>query len=522
MNEKQIVKWAAGAPIDLEESSIDDELLLHLIRIHRLEMRFWDRVRDTKLPWCMRRIFLKILPRCNQVRKAVQERIALTNEIVNVLENTNDPLITIKGLATYALLGQEKYQKYSNDIDVLFSDLPFLAGALQPRGFEGGKPQWASHEYSALKRSVDRSTIEPHRFFPVFSYPDSLPEDLVPEHNPGRWLQKTSNRHQFNIHYAELLANSQLGVAPGCEHLTVPNPSMAVLILCAHEFRDFLLRPCRESFIHLSTLADISDLLQHPQFEQKLFLHLIDKYHGHDSVRFVRYLCMCLLEIDPFLSVLEEPAPSRDYKFPQLLNYKGGWVQLEERPDDLLVGLSTAVVVERLEVNKISAPTLLSDSNLEGQQLDRVVIQLMDNADSKTTNIPFVVSAWIDQHLKVDVTLLDPLEIGFNHQIKLYSDDGINEFHDVHVLPAENSLTNTPPSLGQTKRDNVFAYWKEGKCSIQFSLPQKFNKQEGSFIGSIAITLVVTKWRWDLTEIFEAASPVIVAPLQLIPQISGS
>jgi hypothetical protein len=106
-------------------------------------MRFWNRARNTKLPWALRRVFLKILPRCQMVRKNVAERIALTKEIASLTRSTDDPVVTIKGIATYALLEREECQKSSNDVDVLFSDLPFLVEQLESRGFVYGRGQWA-------------------------------------------------------------------------------------------------------------------------------------------------------------------------------------------------------------------------------------------------------------------------------------------------------------------------------------------------------------------------------------------
>lgn len=515
MNEKQIVKWAAGAPIDLEESSIDDELLLRLIRTHRLEMRFWDRARDAKLPWCMKRIFLKILPRCNQVKASVQERIALTNEIVLALETTDKPIITLKGITTYALTGQERNQRYSSDLDIMFSDLLYLVGQLETRGFQGGKPQWASHEYSALKRSDD--TIEPHRFFPVYSYPDSLPSDLIPGHNPARWLQRTHNRYRSNIKYEDILEHSQLGIATGTKHLTVANPTMATFILCAHEFRDFLQRPCRNSLIHLCALADVSDLTRHPDFDEDVFLLLTEKFRGHDSVRLVKSLCKSLLGTDPFPFFPEQSERTEVAQFPQLLNYKGGWALLEEQPDDGLTIMSTATVVDRLGAEAILVPVLSGDSNMEARQVNRVLVHTMEDADSKMQDIRFEVSAWVDETLRVEITLLDPLEIGFNHQVKLYSDDGINDFHDVYALSPANT-GDILPQLGQNERTNVFAYWKNEKCAIQFSLPQKVDADEHT-VKPFEVILMIAKWLWDREEIFEAASPLIIAPLRLVPPI---
>ncbi|MBC8134587.1 MAG: nucleotidyltransferase family protein [Fibrella sp.] len=519
MDEKQVVQWAAGTPLELEESSLDDDRLLRLLRTHRLEVRFWDRARNTKLPWCMKRLFLKILPRCNQIRKSVQERIALTDEMVSVLESTDKPVITLKGFTTYALTGQERNQRYSSDLDVMFSDLPYLVKRMETRGFQGGKKQWASHEYSALKRG--EATIEPHRFFPVYSYPDSLPGDLVPENNPGRWTQRTFNRRQSNIGYEDLLAHSQFGIAPSTRHLTVANPSMAVFILCTHEFRDYLQRPCRLAVVHLCALADIGDLTRHPDFDETVFLQLVEKFHGQDSVRLVRYLCRSLLQTDPFPFFGEQSGGETVSRFPQLLNYKGGWALLDERPDDGLTMMSTATVVDRLAAESVSVPVLSGASEAEARRIDRVLIQTMDNADSEAQDIRFEVAAWIDETLRFEITLLDPLEIGFNHQFKLYSNDGINDFHDVYVL-APPDTDDTLPQLGQAERANVFGYWKNAKCAVQFSLPQKFDAGAAHPMQPFAVILMIGKWRWDRAEIFESASPVVIAPLWLVPSAAES
>jgi hypothetical protein len=262
---------------------------------------------------------------------------------------------------------------------------------------------------------------------------------------------------------------------------------MAAFLLCAHEFRDFLQRPCRESFVHLATLADINDLAWHSQFDRERFLGMVETYRGHDSVRLVRYLCVHLIGTDPFPFFAEEPVDSEVCPFPQLLNYKGGWVLLEENPDDILARLSTVRVVERLGANVVPVPRLSEDPgktepgrtppDVEHAPINRVVVQTMDGADSKDTNIRFDVAAWIDGHLRIEVILRDPLEAGFSYQIKLYSDEGINDFHDVHLPASASATSDGLPQLDQRHRENVYAYWKNGRCCVRFSLPERFNTE---------------------------------------------
>jgi hypothetical protein len=510
--ELQALKWAAHPhvpPPDVER--LDEERLLGLIWQHRLAIRFRERTRDAQPPWWTRQIGFGVLTQCRLARQDLERRLAVTAEVAAALAETGKPLITVKGASTYALTGDERSIRHSADLDLMFHDMEALHSALLGLGFAGEPWKWAAHEYGEMIRGNFK--IEPHLYFPVYAYPPGLPEDLVPKHHPDLWVQKAAPCVRRRIEYADLLPYCQPGTTRETRHLWIPGPSMAVLILCAHEFREYLQRPSRPALIQLSTLADICDLLGQAQFDTSLFLSLLRTFDGGDSVRLVQALIHAYFDVEafPFLPEISPTAsephpaspPSRggagvifpllggSTAFPKVLSLYGAWAQVDDDPEALLSPLTTQ--------------SLLSQFWPDGRQ-QLIVQTLQDASQPPNAGLSFETSTqWRPKGLEVRVTLLTPLEEGLFYHLKLYSSEGINVYHNVSLVPHEHRLEQYP-------RDNVKGYLEGTLCHVQFSLPwhELPPMQQDK---TLPVILVITQRRQD--QDFADADPVIVAPLQI-------
>src|SRR6266542_4151416 len=109
MDEIDMLKWAAGAPVRLPPFGgvrderilyllgIDEERVLVLLREHRLAHRFMFRVLEEQPGWCTRALHGEVASLCRSIESTLQKQVRATQEIAAALGPDAGPPIPIKG-----------------------------------------------------------------------------------------------------------------------------------------------------------------------------------------------------------------------------------------------------------------------------------------------------------------------------------------------------------------------------------------------------------------------------------------
>lgn len=408
----QILKWSAGAGEDV--AGIEDiapERLLDSLAAHNLISRFYRRCQQEKPHWYVRTLSIPAYAKARAIESRTRHQIAMVREISEALPPDALPLIVIKGPSVFAMTGERRHLRFSGDLDLLCPDSQCLWDTLVELGYWGEKGDAAdetkssAHEFGVLTRGG--TTIEIHNHFPVARYPDEVRQaDLMPMRHPKRWVQGLPPFLQSQISFDLLAAHSTEGVGPESRHLRVPDPAASILILCAHEFRNFLHSPFTGMTVRLSALADVYDLARNPRFNVGCFLTLMAETGAEDSVCFVASLLHAYFGHQP-LPVVAAPFQGRN--FPQSLSYSGGWASLTE-PSDILLMSGSEAFVPALGANQIVA------GEQEGKAaLPRLIL--------KSPEVPHIeLGASCDGNgLHLSIAFLDPLPEGSEYEIYLHS-----------------------------------------------------------------------------------------------------
>lgn len=530
MNDAEILKWAAGAPLDLTQiKSVDEEALLRLLKLHRLETRFSERVKKEKPAWCSRPLYLEAWTRSREARANLTRRLQALREVSAAVVKRGLPLITVKGFSTYAITGDVRSIYQSNDLDVFYGDLEYFWQTLESNGYRGEKR--LDHEYGRM--SKPGVSIDLHRYFPVYAYPEgATATDLRPARSPGCWLQPFSPRTETEITYKDLRQNSFPSSVDETEGFLVPTPAMAVLILCAHEFRDYIEAPTRRSILKLSVLANIRDLALHARFDRRRFAALVTRFNGHDAVAFVGHLLQTYFGANPLPAMLDRYEQCRRSGSPQVLTHYGCWASLGS--DDLLYAsddrpraLDTGRVVDRLGGNTVVASTggprkcYSVFAKGQGETIHRVVIQTKGEG-----KFPFVFSfQWSPDDLLFDILLLGPLEKPCEYQVTLQT-------LPIHRYPDQLELAYARDfgviehvfvdQLGEhirrTGQSDFSASHRPEGWTLSLSLPWRLLPAYFRQASTLPMMLFLAKRKMGQKSPFWGADPVISVPLCIIPE----
>jgi len=178
MYELEILKWVAGSSEELPRMRrVDEDRLLELIALHRLSCHFLHRLNQRQPDWCSSRLVAGILSLKAQALSKVQKHLEAAREIHSAVSSNTSPLITIKGFTAYALTGEARHIRYSEDLDLVFGDLGYLWSQMEALGYAGKKHE-LSNEYASMFRG--EVMVELHRYVEVWPYPTGI---LTADHN---------------------------------------------------------------------------------------------------------------------------------------------------------------------------------------------------------------------------------------------------------------------------------------------------------------------------------------------------
>ncbi len=518
MNEADILCWAAGAAVRLPDfRGVNDERILYLLGIdedwlvelvgqHALAQRFARRYQREQPSWCTRRVAWRVARLCAATEARIRRQIAAFRELLAASPVGRSPL-PIKGFTTYALTGSPNCLRFSEDLDLVSDDPEALLTPLRRLGYTF-EPT-GSHEWGTARRG--EVVIEIHNYFPVWKYPPSIAaSDLRADRHPGTWRQPSGYVTERPIRHEHLLGSAIAGVTPDTGDFVIPGPAMAVLILCAHQFRNFVEPVRRRLGTKLVELAEILELTRHPRFRKGDFLQLVEEFGAEDSIALVEALFQIYFGRSPLpkvrSAVRNHPIPH----MPRVVTGIGGWCASGLSAANLLQPCSARASIERLNVNPIAATSNFRIRHRvltlgSGPWLEHLIVQSATDAQLSFQ----LAAAWSGDEIGFEVTL-PPLLNGKEEQYTL------RVFQDVRDAAGSLNIADNGRSLSEhfgLGRSNV-GRAGEGGYHAEMWLPRDRFLPTRPRSGPLPLLLCVARYRHDAHAPQGAEfDPVVIAPL---------
>lgn len=518
-DERSIITWTAGGLREPSaEGLVDEAKLLALLGLHRLFHRFVTRVRQCRPRWCPRSLLIRAWTECRRIEAHTKLQISAATEVSRAIADAGGHAVFVKGCNAFALTGYKQHLHLSGDLDLLCDQPDLLRTVFENLGYvddSGHGP--AGHELFNVRRGGVR--MEVHRYFPFWSYPQGIvARHLDPALHPALWVQDFAHnsRSEYGLIYEDACGETTTGATSETAKLTVPNPTLAALILCAHSFKNFLdIHPS-----NLSEIADIRDLAQHPAFSAVRFLSLAERFAARDAVAFAASLMRAHLGSDTLPQFPEDAAlDSGRWCFPQAV---GGWACLSSA-QDLLQPRSLGALFQKLGAASVPAtPAIVPNiytvfqPNSPGNPITRIILR-----SKEAHRFPFRFSVtWEAADLKFVIDLPEPLRTDEeDYHLCFQTEKGIDIF--------SANIGRRGAELEQGKRGQAsLSASASGGYSLQVSMPTKRIhdrmpdlRQPISQLCGLPLLFTVAKWERDGYTGSVIEDPAIVIPLLITRQV---
>ncbi len=337
MNHSAILKWIVDSSRSLPSPlEFDEDMLIDLVDVHNLSGRLMQRLRGRSAP----RLTPKFKENLSDLyaltkRKSIQN-VNAVRQIQDLLPLNTDVII-IKGVSTYVLVGQESIMR-AGDIDVLSNNNSAVVDTLLNLDYQQTRAPFL-HEVGEYTK--DTIEVDVHDHFPVYSYTDLLLNaNLTPSSNSGVWHQSYTMK-QCAITYSDLRKHSYQGNKPDTMNITVADPNILAIIICAHAFMNYTnmwsISHREKAYVRLGEIGDLFELVNHPAFSAGIFLSLVERFEALDAVEWAANVTSVLFGKNPLplgsSVTLGEELPNT--RFPRCL-WWNFWANLPSGTDELI------------------------------------------------------------------------------------------------------------------------------------------------------------------------------------------
>jgi hypothetical protein len=329
-----VLCWAAGldvAPPD--DLAVDSEVLLDLVGRHALTGRLLRRVESTPLPtWMSLDLHHQLISQYVAGRALLESHAESASEIASELRGEPEPVL-VKGISTY-LVTRQPHTVRCGDIDLVCADGERLIEVLTRLGYHRTRDPFM-HEIGEFTRG--QTEVDLHSYFPVHGYPgDLLTSDLDPARQNRVWHQPGHRMSMHRIEHQDLDRERLRRSAGRSGEVSVPDPCLLAIILCAHAFMNFTnvwsISHRAKPYVRLGELADLQDLASNPAFNRDRFLQLVQQFNASDAVRWAGWASTLLLGRNPLPSAALEPTAE---SFPRCL-WWSFWANTPVAPEVLV------------------------------------------------------------------------------------------------------------------------------------------------------------------------------------------
>lgn len=358
MDHSTIVKWAAGSIKEFPDSpEFDKDVLIDLLSLHNLSGRFMIKLTDPKAPPFTSQLKKAIRDLHEETKQHVKRNLNAFRSIMGRLPSSTD-IIIIKGVSTYVLTGQEHTMR-AGDIDLLSNNTTSLVHTLCEMDYRQTRAPFLHEVGEYTKGSIE---VDIHDHFPVYGYAGSLQRaDLLPRKHPGIWHQSHTMKH-CKITYFDLKKYVYRGNGPDTLKVTVADPNIMAVIICAHAFMNYTnmwsISHREKVYVRLGEIADLFDLAHHSTFNRQYFLELVKRFEAADAVEWAADISSVLFGMNP-LPVRNSAAFDRKLpgaRFPRCL-WWNFWADLPVDVDVLVQKqwLSMDWLIKELGFNTLTA-----------------------------------------------------------------------------------------------------------------------------------------------------------------------
>ncbi|MGC4045796.1 MAG: nucleotidyltransferase family protein [Armatimonas sp.] len=276
-SEFELLCWAVSNTLPPPSiSTIDEEKIFLLAGQHRVIPRLLDRLEREPHP----AISTSLKTRLRFARMMIERNMHHQLKQVQALGKLCDsPFVYIKGATVYALTGDRKTIRQSGDLDVLAADPEVLYEVMLQVGYTGncksGDYRGDTHEHSVL--TGFGVMVEIHRcHFVHYGQIVGKRDDI-----PQRW----SNICGVNpITYHDLSSYVVNRTVDGIENIPVLSPAAAAVMLCCHIGTNVVRVHAQHLKSTIGELADLADLIEHPDFVVSDFQFIIHKHKAEQIV----------------------------------------------------------------------------------------------------------------------------------------------------------------------------------------------------------------------------------------------
>jgi hypothetical protein len=337
MDFSAILKWVVGSSKQLPNPlEFDEDTLINLVDKHNLSGRFMLKLSNHDAPTFTPKFKEALKDLHYETKRQVMRNINAFRSIKTQLPPSTN-IIIIKGVSTYVLVGQEHTMR-SGDIDLLSNNTTSLVHTLCGMDYQQTRAPFLHEVGEYTKGSIE---VDIHDHFPVYGYTDSLLHaDLLPQNNPEIWRQSYAMKHR-RITYDDLKKYSYQGNESGIENVTVADPNILAVIICAHAFMNYTnmwsISHREKAYVRLGEIADLFDLVNHSAFASKYFLKLVKQFQATDAVEWAANISSILFGMNPLpihsSAAFDEELPRS--RFPRCL-WWNFWADLPSGVDELI------------------------------------------------------------------------------------------------------------------------------------------------------------------------------------------
>lgn len=364
MNYAQILKWAAGAEVEVDRNSkYDAKALVDLIDLHNLSGRFLYRIEKENPDWVTSYLLKKLKLLHASTKRKVSRNINALRKLQNSLSDAQ--VVTIKGVSSFVLSGNEEIMR-AGDIDILSDNSSEVINMLTDWRYKLTKAPFMHEIGEYSKRGIE---FDIHEYFPVYSYSQKLKSADLLHFNQGVMKNDynfTSRRIEFSDFYKYVL---ELNNKPNIVNVTDPN--LLAIVICAHAFMNYTnmwsVSHRKKVYVRLSEIADVVSLTQLHDFRTDKFLSYVKRFNAYDSVEWFAAVSQALYGKNLL------PVKANGYskkvisgpRFPRCI-WWNFWIGMPENPNDLLFPnwISVEKIIEHTGSNIVPSATHVDVSTI--------------------------------------------------------------------------------------------------------------------------------------------------------------
>lgn len=347
MNDRAIadvsfLAWAIGSKAgDIYSGGHDTAVMLKLCHDHRVTGRLLTRIRETAPGWATHEFVAELEKQQAENLRLIDMQRTVFAVIRDRYLDGGEPLLSMKGLSCYAYTRNPDHVRRTLDIDILVKEPHRVAAAMRAdkvREYRNVSP----HEI--INARIEGVGVDLHAHYPIWS----LDGDAASWQGSARDMSGRV-RHKGEIrvsplNYADLIGEAAPADVFGVEGVYVTDPSIAVLIICAHCFRDFMsfssITVRTKPTIKFGDLAELSNFLDQPGFSAARLLDFAGRMNAGQAVRWMAHIMLRVVGDDRLLnSVTGEASPVTGFfaTYPRAV-WGGFFASLPDSFENLIAG----------------------------------------------------------------------------------------------------------------------------------------------------------------------------------------